>query len=169
MMERWERNLNALQALIIASVLFGAFAIQFFKHETPCPLCLLQRIGMIGLATGALMNCRFGPSKYHYGISLLFCVFGGFVALRQIALHVCPDFPTFGHPFWGLSLYTWSFILFASSVAYISLLLMIFDHSKPSQGKMSWFCYVAFAAIFIAAFANIFTTFAICGFSPCTG
>ena len=133
-MEAWEKNLNALQALIIACVLFGGFGIQFFEHEEPCPLCLLQRIGMIGVASGALMNCRFGPNKAHYGLSLLAAFYGGFIALRQIALHVCPDFRTFGEPFWGLSLYTWSFLLFSCSVLYSGLLLLIFNQTN-SEGK----------------------------------
>lgn len=163
-----ERNLNAFQVLIISAVLFGALSIQFFEQEEPCPLCLLQRIGMLGVASGALMNCRFGPHKSHYGLSLLSAFFGGFVALRQIALHICPGFPTFGRPFWGLSLYTWSFIVFCSSVAYIGLELLIFDQSKEKEG-MNWFCHLAFFVLFLAALINVVATFFECGLGPCQG
>lgn len=164
-----EKNLNALLVIAISCVLFGAFGIQFLLHEVPCPLCLLQRLAMIGLATGALLNLKFGIRKAHYGLSILSCVFGGFVALRHILLHICPQFPKFGHPFWGLSLYVWSFILFASSITYIGLLLLIFDRQIESYEPkpLNWWCLLAFILIFVADFANIFTTFFLCGWGAC--
>ncbi len=168
-MQRWERNLNGLQAIIIACVLFGALSIQYFYDEEPCVLCLMQRLGMLGVAAGALMNCRFGPRRAHYGFSLLSAIYGGFVALRQIALHICPQFPTFGIPFWGLSLYMWSFIIFSCSVAFAALLLICFDSVKREVNfRMNWWSQLAFALIFLAAFANIFSTLQLCGLGPCS-
>lgn len=155
--------------IVISAVLLGALIIQLFKHEEPCPLCLLQRLGMLGIAAGALMNVKFGPQKAHYGLSLLGAFSGGFVALRQIALHVCPGFPTFGIPFWGLSLYTWSFIVYVSSIVYIAFLLLIFNKTDKSveTSKVNWLGYPAFGLIFFVALANIVTTFSLCGFGPC--
>jgi len=189
MMEhRWERHLNALMAVLLSAVLWGALAIQFIKHEMPCPLCFLQRLGMLGVASGALMNVKFGPRKAHYGFSLFFAVFGGFVALRQIALHVCPGFPIFGHPFWGLSLYTWSFIVFASSIFYIGSLFLIFDKSTftiLSKGAAEregaagstkdlhmipyfhrWW-QIAFILVFLVALTNCIGVLWQCGLGPC--
>lgn len=165
----WEKHLNALLVVIISVILWGALAIQFFYHEEPCALCLLQRLGMLGVTSGALMNVKFGPSKAHYGLSLLSAIFGGFVALRQIALHVCPDFSKFGEPFWGLSLYTWSFITFASSVAYIALLMLFFDKNKnPSESKIyNLWGHISFFLIFFVSLTNIFITFWLCGFGAC--
>ncbi len=164
-----ERHLNSLFALILAAILWGALAIQFFKHEEPCPLCLLQRLGMLGMASGALMNVRFGPRKSHYGLSLFSAVFGGFVALRQMFLHVCPQFPKFGVPFWGLSLYTWSFITFAASIFYIGLLLLFFDHQKEEMEtpRSDPFGLFAFIVLFLVALTNIFSTLWLCGLSAC--
>lgn len=164
-----ERNLNALLGFIIVAILSGAFAIQFFKHEIPCPLCYLQRLGMIGVAAGALMNVKFGPHKGHYGLSLLAACFGGFVALRQIALHVCPGTPTFGHPFWGLSLYTWSFIVFICSIAYIAFLLLIFDKEEnaPVSLPVNIWGKTVLALLFLVSLANVFATLWQCGLGPC--
>jgi disulfide bond formation protein DsbB len=165
----WERHLNALMAVILSGVISGALAIQFFLHEHPCPLCLLQRLGMLGIAMGALFNVKFGPQKMHYGLSLFAALSGGFVAARQIALHVCPGFPKFGIPVWGLSLYTWSFIVFISSVLYIAALLVIFNR-KPIGNpttKLNWWGYTAFGLVFIVALINIFTTLWQCGIGPC--
>lgn len=170
-MKTAERNLNALLIIILSCVLLGGFGVQFFKHEEPCPLCMLQRLGMIGVAIGALLNLRFGIRSGHYGLSLLSAFFGGFVALRQIALHVCPGSPTFGTPFWGLSLYVWSFIVFTCSVVLITVLLLAFDRLDESKfpARLNGFGYLAFILIFLAAFVNIFTTFGQCGFGPCQG
>jgi len=168
-METWEKNLNALFIVIISCVLLGSLSLQLFKQEEPCPLCLIQRCGMIALAIGALLNVRFGSRKGHYALSLLSAFMGGFVALRQISLHVCPGFPKFGIPFWGLSLYTWSFILFASSVAYISLLLLIFDRGEQNQEprRLNWWCRFSFILIFLVALTTTITTFMECGWGPC--
>jgi disulfide bond formation protein DsbB len=166
----WENRLNALLAIILALVLWGAFAIQFLKQETPCALCLLQRLGMLGVAIGALMNVRYGARRLHYGLCLFSAIFGGFVALRQISLHVCPQFPTFGLPFWGLSLYTWSFLVFCSSILYIGLLLMIFDPTEVSPNKprsMDGWGKLAFGVIFLVTVTNIAATLWVCGLTPC--
>ncbi|WP_206429738.1 disulfide bond formation protein B [Pseudomonas chlororaphis] len=39
--------LNILGLLGISASLIIAFYYQLFQHELPCPLCLLQRVGMI--------------------------------------------------------------------------------------------------------------------------
>jgi len=169
-METWEKNLNALFVVVISAVLLSSLGFQLFKFEEPCPLCLIQRCGMIALATGALLNIKFGIRKSHYALSLLSAFMGGFVALRQIALHVCPGFPRFGIPFLGLSLYTWSFILFTSSVVYISLLLLIFDRREKASAdrqRLNWWCRFAFTFIFFVSFSMIVTTFVECGWGPC--
>lgn len=161
-----ERNLNALQAIILALIIAGALSLQFFKHEQPCPLCLIQRLGMICVGASALLNVRFGPQKKHYGLAIISALFGAFVALRQIAFHVCPGFPKFGVPFWGLSLYTWSFIIFVTSLAYNGILLFFFKTEKPLTG-MNWFGHVAFWLLIIIALLNVAGTLAECGFGPC--
>lgn len=165
----WEKNLNTLIAVILSCVLAGAFFLQFFGHDDPCPLCMLQRLGMTGVALGCLMNVRFGVRKLHYGLALFSAVFGGVVALRQIALHVCPGFPTFGHPFWGLSLYTWSFIIFASSIAAISFLLIIFDkNANPLESKsLNWCGLLAFALLSLVSIGNIINACWLCGVGLC--
>ncbi len=170
---RAERNLNGLLAVIIGLVLLGAFGLQIFAKEIPCPLCYLQRLGMLGVAAGGLLNLRFGISPAHYGVSLISAIFGGFVALRQIALHVCPGFSTFGKPFWGLSLYTWAFIIFAASVAFIAIMMLIFSFTKREEYPMHlkvweyFWGYLAFGLLLIVALGNVIATFYQCGVGAC--
>ena len=100
----------------------SGFGYQLITHEDPCPLCLLERLGMIGIGVGALMNLRFGLRVEHLGLSLLAAFAGRLVSLRQIALHVCPEFPTFGSPVLGFDLYVW---------ALYRIYLLCFGHSYP--------------------------------------
>ena len=165
----WERNANALLAIILSTILGGALAIQFFLHETPCALCMLQRLGMLGVAAGALMNVKFGPRKRHYGLCLLAAFLGGFVALRQISLHACPQFPKFGEPFWGLSLYTWSFIAYTCVILYIGLIFLFSEtnelqteHTTPNGWGQ-----LAFGLVFIVAVMNIFAAIWVCKLGVC--
>lgn len=169
-MPRLERNLNILMILILGGVLLSAFGVQFILHEEPCPLCLLQRLGMLGVASAALLNIYFGARASHYGLALFSALFGGFVALRQITLHVCPGFPEFGLPVLGLSLYTWSFFVFVCVVLGVAVLLCLHDPEKVKQPLPLNF-WTKFASLFILliAIGNIISTFILCGWGPCEG
>ena len=54
----------------------GAYWIQFVEGEFPCPLCLLQRLAMLGVAIGAMMNLRFGVRTSHYAVTIFSAIFG---------------------------------------------------------------------------------------------
>lgn len=164
-----QRNLNAIVVLIICGVLFSAYCVEFFWHEVPCPLCMLQRLGMIGAATGLLLNVRCGIRMSHYGLTILSSLVGGTVALRQITLHVCPGMPTFGIPVLGLSLYTWSFLVFACTVLSVAGLLFLYDPVRDNdvEPKPDKLGALTFGVLLIIATANIVTTFMHCGFGPC--
>ncbi|MBA3722091.1 MAG: disulfide bond formation protein B [Parachlamydiaceae bacterium] len=170
-MRAWERDLNALIIIILGCVLISAFGVQFIAHEQPCPLCMLQRLGMLGVATGCLLNLWFGIRMSHYGVALLSSLVGGFVALRQISLHVCPGTVAFGIPVLGLSLYTWSFIIFVCCVLAIALLLFLYDPKESLENPLplNGFCKFTFGLIFLVALTNIITTFLQCGWGPCEG
>lgn len=170
MLALWQRDLNALMIVVLSGVLLGAFGVQLIWQEEPCPLCMLQRVGMIGVATGAMLNVWFGVRMSHYGICLLSSLFGGAVALRQISLHVCPGFPTFGLPVLGLSLYTWSFFVFVAIVLAVAVLLFFYDPKENDVNPPTHSAWSKFACglIFLIALANIVTTFLQCGFGPCT-
>lgn len=160
-------RLNALLIFILSGVLISAFGVQFIGHEKPCPLCLLQRIGMISVACGAAFNLCFGIRSRHYGLILLSALFGGAVALRQISLHVCPGFSTFGIPVLGLSLYTWSFIVFISVILYTAFLLLLYSPAKASGEKLGIFEKSACFTILMIAIGNFLSTLFECGFGPC--
>lgn len=166
-----QKNLNALIIYTISGILLGAFAIQFFWHETPCPLCLLQRIGMISVAASLALNIKFGIRAFHYGLALLSSFFGGFVALRQISLHVCPGFPEFGLPVLGISLYTWSFFVFVCCVLAVALLLFLYNErvvpSIEEERTINRFQAIAFWLIVFVTLVNVIATLMQCGLGVC--
>lgn len=168
-MAPWQKNFNSLIILTIVGILLSAYGVQLFMHEQPCPLCMLQRLGMIGVATSLLLNLQFGIHTTHYALGLLSSLVGGSIALRQIALHICYGFPTFGEPVLGLSLYTWSFIIFACCIFAIALLLILYGENRNASERNVWNVLTnsAFLALFLITLANVITTFIKCSWGPC--
>ncbi len=160
-----QRALSALFIVVLSGVLMGAYSIQFFKDEMPCPLCLLQRVGMIGVALGQVLNLRFGMRPAHHAFSIFSALCGASVSIRQITLHICPGFPTFGEPVFGASLYTWAFITFVASIFAIGCMLFLYknDTDQKAPPKMELWAKAACGLILLITVANIFTTFWECG------
>jgi len=50
------RTINVLALFALIGVLAGSLYLQLGVGEQPCPLCLIQRSAMIGLAIGPVMN-----------------------------------------------------------------------------------------------------------------
>lgn len=116
-------NIVALFALI--GVLAGSLHLQFGIGEQPCPLCLIQRSAMIGLAIGPLMNLLWGMRPAHYALSILAAMVGGAGSTRQILLHIAdPKDPGYGPAVLGYHLYTWAFVTFLIGAAGCALLIM---------------------------------------------
>lgn len=163
------RFLNVLWLLIICIVLTGAYVYQIEEQDSPCPLCMLQRLALFCVCIGPVLNLRSYVKPKHYGISLASAVLGLAIALRQIALHICPGFPTFGYPVWGLELYSWSSIIFLSSIVGIALLLFIHPSEDHFLRPMNMYIHekLVIGYLMVLLIMNIGTTLAICGFSSC--
>ncbi|MFM9035188.1 MAG: disulfide bond formation protein B [Mycobacterium sp.] len=120
-------------------VMLSAFFIQFVMGEFPCPLCMLQRYGMILATLGALfivMQARRGTlttARYAQGLGmgLISVLAGASVSIRQIELHILPGDPGYGEPFLRLHLYTWAFITFAIVMIYVGLMLILMPRGIP--------------------------------------
>lgn len=162
---------NSLELSGILLTLFLAFALQIIFNELPCPLCLLQRVGLLGVAFGLLLNLRFGMRPSHYAIALLSALFTGFVALRQIALHVIPGTPGYGDTVFGLHLYTWSFII-SIAIVITTTIILGFDkqyHEKVAATKTRYPFLTKTLFLILAGIlmANIIGVFLECGFKEC--
>ena len=119
------RLINLIALLALIGVITGSLDLQILVGEQPCPLCLLQRSGMIGLAVGPIMNLLWGMRPAHYAVSILAAFTGGAASTRQILLHIAtPGDPGYGPAVAGFHLYTWAFITFAVGAAGCAALLL---------------------------------------------
>lgn len=160
-------QLNALALLVITLILAGAFTEQIYYGELPCPLCLLQRVGLMTVGAGFMLNLRFGLHPMHYGVTLIAALFGAATSARQVLLHIIPDGMGYGKVFFGLHLYTWSFVSFVSVVLGVGVLLMISGAPIATQPKLSRWVKSIFGLFLIMVCANLFSTLLECGFSEC--
>ena len=165
-----QRALNILFICVLCGALIGSFIYQFALDAPPCPLCLLQRISIIGIAIGLLMNLRFGIRVEHYGLSILSCLVRRTISLRQISLHVCHQLPNLKEPILGYDLFVWAFLIFTCSIFAIAVLLICLGFSKNETKKIPWGIWENFAFYLVVAITltNIVITLKECGLSSCT-
>lgn len=128
-----EKYFNALELLGVTAILLSTLAIQFILKEEPCPLCLLQRVGLFLVAIGFLMNLRFSPHPRHYAMIILSGLFTSFVALRHIAINLDNPEGGFGSPLFGWHLYTWSFLIALAIVIGATLIMCIDREYQPVE------------------------------------
>ncbi len=164
-----ERAINFIGVLGPCGMIIGAMIIEFGYDEQPCPLCLLQRLAMIGLAASCLMNLHLGIKPAHYGLGIFSCFFGGSVSLRQTFLHIVPGSPPGpSTPVMGFDLWWWAFISFLVAAIAISIALIFYkpDNIIPTDSKLT---KVSFIILLLVSFSNIIITFSLCRTGPCAG
>ena len=174
----WVKVLNALDLIGLAMVLIIAFIAQFVFHELPCPLCLLQRLGLLAIGFGFLLNVRYDVRPSHYALSLLAAIFTAAVALRQICLHVVPGSGSYGSAVFGLHMYTWCFVLSMLVIVYIAIVMSVAQQynlespppEKVSELKSVWvrrLGHLAFILFLALVVLNIVMIFLQCGAHEC--
>jgi disulfide bond formation protein DsbB len=164
-------TLNALGLYAISLVLAAAFAAQLLLHELPCPLCLLQRIQFALLATGPIMNVRWGPRASHYALSLFAAAAGFAFSTRQVLLHILPGDPGYGTALLGYHYYTLALIGFAVSIVLIAAMLL-FDRqfepeAAPKFDAPDLFATCAVWLVIALTALNVVSTLLECGFGAC--
>ncbi|WWO96674.1 MAG: disulfide bond formation protein B [Candidatus Dasytiphilus stammeri] len=115
-------------------ILIIAFGYQFARHELPCPICLLQRVGIILISIGFFLNVRFGIRPSHYGVALLGCVITILIATRQVFLHIIPGNPGYGSSIFGVHFY--SLAVLSSFLTIITIAFMLLGHNWEESRKL---------------------------------
>lgn len=167
-MQRLARTLNAMMIFVISGILLAAYYQQYAKGEVPCPLCIMQRLGLLSVMFGCVLNLRFGTHPTHYTLVLFSAMVGGAFSVRQICLNICPTKPAFGVPVWGLSLYTWAFIAFICVLFATGVMLALFRCDRKFI-KINWFESLACIIAILLTLSNIITTFSECSLWRCIG
>lgn len=159
--------INYIGIFGLMGIVGGAIFIEFDLHETPCPLCLLQRLAMIMIAFTGLLNLRFGFRPVHFGLGILAAVFGGSVSLRQTFLHIVPGSPPGpSKPVEGYDLWWWAFLVFGVALVFIAIMLVLSDR-EPRPPKPNLLSRVAFLVVLLVAVGNVIITLKICGLGLC--
>ncbi|CAF26582.1 hypothetical protein Q648_00895 [Bartonella quintana JK 12] len=161
--------MNVLGLIGLSTVLLVAFYYQLVKFELPCPLCLLQRVGLILAGCGFLFNIHHKVKNTHYGMVILGCMVTSVVAARQVFLHITPDDLGYGSTFFGLHFYTWAFliaVLCIFAVTFIMILSELAHKFKVFSPIPLLSGAASFLFIFLIA-ANLVSTVLECGGGQC--
>lgn len=159
---------NLLALLGLCGALSLAFGYQLALGELPCPMCLLQRAGMILMGLGFLMNIRFGIRSAHYGAELAGAVTTGIIGMRQVFLNIAPDAPGFGSAFLGLHFYTWSVLASLAIIVGVAGLLGLKSCMPATLPAWSSRWAKALCALFVLLIAaNLVSTLLECGVGKC--
>lgn len=154
-------SLNTIGLLGINLALLVAFYYQFFGHELPCPLCLLQRIGLMAIGIGFLMNLRFGVSFSYYGLAIISAVVSGIISMRQVLLHIVPGTGNYGSALFGIHLYTWGLLAAFGVIIFIAALLILeyFRISTNRASSISIFGRISIGLFSLLVAMNLVSSF----------
>lgn len=160
-------HLNVLWIFVLLGVLAGSLYVQFFLGELPCRLCTWQRMTMLFIVTGLLLNLKFGQNTRHYGLIIIFALFGCSVSIRQILSYIMPGDPGFGPAVLGLHMYTWAFLVFICSLIASAFMLIIGLDQNNENDLPPRLVKVVFAMAMITALLFSVSTFKQCGLAVC--
>lgn len=136
----WGLNLWILGYTLVIGL---ALLLQFMLGELPCPLCMLQRYGMILSTLAALWVVRqtrqgtLTAQRYLQGLGLgtLAAFAGAMFSARQVMLHILPGDQGYGAPVLGLHLYSWAFVTFAVVIVFGAILAILAPAALPEPPK----------------------------------
>ena len=84
----------ALGLVVCAGLLAFAFYLQYFQHQDPCPLCILQRIAFFAMTGVFLIGALHDPLRRgaigYSTVLVLIATTGGAIAGRQVWLQHLP-------------------------------------------------------------------------------
>ena len=144
---------------VLAGVLTAALAIEFAYGEAPCPLCLLERIGMFGTCVGLGLHLRRGPSVRAIGLALASTLFLLVVSVRQVLLDICPrpGHSYVGSAVLGLHMPVWSVLVAVGVLAGFAVLLVVCGAAlwQPGARRPAQARFAGWATLYVAALCAV--------------
>lgn len=165
-----------LVMFVIAGILTAAMTLQYVNGELPCPLCLLERVAMLGVCFGIMLNFRRGFSYQNTGFSLLFAIVLLVISVRQSLLDIYPrpGHEYIGSAIFGIHMPIWSIIIaLALLTAYAIKLAILGDDEYLREADVSEFPAIRRIAdilsIYVIAICliNLVSVVLQCGFGEC--
>ncbi|MBC6556664.1 disulfide bond formation protein B [Citrobacter braakii] len=161
--------INMAGLIGICASLILAFYYQIAMLELPCPLCLLQRVGLIIAGFGFLFNILLGIRNSHYGMVILGSILTGIIASRQMFLHIIPGDSGYGSAFLGFHFYTWALITAILIVTAVSVIITISEIGvvmRPLNINPVFLRITGWIFILLIS-ANLISTLLECGGGQC--
>ncbi len=166
-------DLAALAMLLgLAAVQAAALVMQFGFGEAPCPLCLLERVGLFGACFGPIMHFRPGPPARAAGICLVWALFLLVVSARQVLLDIVPrpGHAYVGGAVLGLHMPVWAVVIAVALIAGFAGRLALSGASpREATGSPAVARLARAASLFVVALAavNLAAVLIQCGFGAC--
>jgi len=161
---------------VIAGILTTAMTLQYANGELPCPLCLLERVAMLGVCFGIMLNLRRGFSYQNTAFSLLSAIFLLIVSVRQSLLDIYPrpGHEYIGSAIFGIHMPVWSIIIALSLLTAYAIKLAIFGGDEylreaeladfPAISKIAGLLSLYVIAICVVNLASVILQ---CGLGEC--
>jgi disulfide bond formation protein DsbB len=165
-----------LVMLVIAGILTAAMTLQYANGELPCPLCLLERVAMLGVCFGIMLNFRHGFSYQNTGFSLLSAILLLVIAVRQSLLDIYPrpGHEYIGSAIFGIHMPVWSIIIaLALLIAYAIKLAILGGDEYLREAEVAEFPAIRKIAdalsLYVIAICviNLVSVVLQCGFGEC--
>jgi disulfide bond formation protein DsbB len=126
-----------LMMLTLAGILSAAAWLQYAGREIPCPLCLLQRLAMFGVAYGIIVNFRHGYSARNDGVSMIFALLLLIISVRQTLLDIYPrpGHEYIGSAIFGIHMPVWSILIATALLIAFALKFVVFGNERLADAR----------------------------------
>jgi disulfide bond formation protein DsbB len=134
-----DRLVLVLMLAALAAVLTAALVLQYALGEIPCPLCLLQRMAMLGCCFGLLHQLRADGSERGAGIGLVFALLLLVISMRQTLLDIVPrpGHAYVGQAVFGLHMPVWSVVIALALLAGFAMRSALFGAPRSVPETMA--------------------------------
>ena len=135
----FDRLIQLVMLAVVAAIVSWAMVLQYAFGEIPCPLCLLQRVAMLGCCFGLIVQLREeGPERTERGtgIALLFALLLLVISARQVLLDIVPrpGHDYIGQPVFGLHMPVWSVLIAVALLGGVAIRLVLFGAPRAQAG-----------------------------------
>ena len=161
--------LNIASLAGVTAISLAAIVLQFLLNELPCPLCLLQRAGILAIGIGYMMNLMLGCKSRYISLSTFAAIFTMFFAIRQVLLHITPDSTGYGDVILGAHMYSWVVIVSSTIVLWNCLINLYLEdnYRRPHNKGLLSISRITMVVFILTIAINIGLTFMECGFGQC--
>ena len=157
----------------LAAILTVAMILQYAGGEIPCPLCLLQRVAMLGVCFGIIRHFRHAYDARNIGIGLVWALFLLMVSVRQVLLNIVarPGHAYPGSAVLGLHMPVWSVVIAFAILATLATTLALFDGTRSIDTRpppwIRWIGDLAGLYVIALCLINLVSAILQCGIGAC--